>query len=42
MSPTRAEREHDGAQASPVPARRATTRVTPVTVPAEVRGAGRD
>jgi GGDEF domain-containing protein len=36
MSPTRPEREHDGAQAPPVSARSATTRVTPVTGPAEV------
>jgi GGDEF domain-containing protein len=36
MSPTRPEREHDGAQASPVPSRSATTRVTSVTGPAEV------
>jgi len=36
MSPTRPEREHDGAQASTVPARGAATRVTPVVGPAEV------
>jgi len=36
MSPTRPEREHDGTPAPPVPARSATTRITPVSGPAEV------